>query len=315
MDKIEGNPSLENALAGESSKGFDSSDKLPERLQRLALAKANALRICDYIKQAKVGHLIRRRSSGQSRVEAIENCGSWLHFRHYISSDKTRLHQAYFCKVTLLCPLCAIRRGAKMMSQYLKRFESIINLNPKLSPYLVTLTVKDGPDILERYNHLKNSLVKYHKQRHLKHYDCEPKKAETAVWSYEFKRGKNSGLWHPHIHAIWLCETPPDQEKISKEWLKITGDSFIVDCRSIDTENPVKGFLEVFKYAVKFSDQPESDTVHCYEKLLKKRLIGSFGEFRKVLDITDNLDDEIENEEFIDLFFRYSNEQYNHFEK
>ena len=42
---------------------------------------------------------------------------------------------------------------------------------------------------------------------------------------------------------------------LSREWHEITGDSFIVDVRPISQDDPVSGFIEVFKYAVKFSDQ------------------------------------------------------------
>jgi hypothetical protein len=41
---------------------------------------------------------------------------------------------------------------------------------------------------------------------------------------------------------------------------QITGDSFIVDVRPI-VGDPAEGFMEVFKYAVKFSDQPVA-TIH-----------------------------------------------------
>ena len=39
--------------------------------------------------------------------------------------DKVKLHAAQFCKAHLLCPLCAIRRGAKALAAYLERWEAI----------------------------------------------------------------------------------------------------------------------------------------------------------------------------------------------
>jgi hypothetical protein len=65
--------------------------------------------------------------------------------------------------------------------------------------------------------------------------------------------------------------------------------------------------MEVFKYAVKFSDQPPQDTVHAWLTLASKRLLGSSGVFRGVEVPADLLDDP---EGFNDLpwvafFYRY----------
>ena len=43
-------------------------------------------------------------------------------------------------------------------------------------------------------------------------------KAVGGVHSIEVKRGKGSGLWHPHVHMIWLCHEAPDQAKLRQEW-------------------------------------------------------------------------------------------------
>jgi hypothetical protein len=175
---------------------------------------------------------------------------------------------------------------------------------------MVTFTVKDGGDLKERFNHLKKSLTNYHKRRHRKNAACEARKASAATWSYEFKRGKNSQQWHPHVHAIWLCETPPIQTEISQEWFAITGDSFIVDVTPMDIINPIKGFLEVFKYAIKFSDQSNEDTFHCYETLRNKRLIGSFGDFYGIPEPDNLLDDPLEGLEYEVILFHFCNGKY-----
>ncbi|NPW38194.1 protein rep, partial [Pseudomonas aeruginosa] len=70
------------------------------------------------------------------------------------------LHNATFCKQHLVCPLCAIRRGAKALGAYLTRWQVIQEERPDLRPYLVTLTVKNGPDLDERQTHLTKSLRK-----------------------------------------------------------------------------------------------------------------------------------------------------------
>ena len=96
----------------------------------------------------------------------------------------------------------------------------------------------------------------------------------------------------------------PKLSQLSKDWLKITGDSFIVDVRPI-TGDPVEGFIEVFKYALKFSDLSPDQTVEAYSFLQGKRLQGSFGCFRGV-DIPEDMnDDPLEDLPFIELIYKY----------
>ena len=131
---------------------------------------------------------------------------------------------------------------------------------------------------------------------------------EGAVWSYEIKRGSGSGVWHPHLHMIALAECEPSAERLSREWHEITGDSFIVDVRPISQDDPVSGFIEVFKYAVKFSDQEPADTVHAWETLRGKRLLASAGCFRGV-EVPDELTDDcadVEGLPFMDMLYRFT---------
>ena len=138
---------------------------------------------------------------------------------------------------------------------------------------------QDGPDLAERFKHLKNSQHELWKRKQRRRGSVLDG-VEGAVWSYEVKRGTGSGVWHPHLHMIALAEVQPDAERLSREWHQITGDSYIVDVRPISQEDPASGFVEVFKYAVKFSDQEPADTVHAWETLRGKRLLASSGCFR-----------------------------------
>lgn len=236
----------------------------------------------------------------------MRSCGDYLVFRDYYTVGKVRLHAAQFCKKHILCPFCAIRRGSKMVTAYLERLASILADAPNLKAYLVTATVKNGPDLGERFQHLSSSVQKLHKDR-FRGRGREVTKAAGAVWSYEFKRGKNSGLWHPHMHSIWLCEDPPDQHKLRNEWHHITGDSMIVDVTPFhDQQDVIGGFLEVFKYAVKFGDDLSlDDNWHAYETLVGKRLIASFGAFRAVEIPESLLDEPLDGLPFVEHFFQF----------
>lgn len=298
MDIPKKNTLIDDRLAAESNQGADDAAVLPKRLDRYAKAHQRTVQMSDYAiaqGEVKVGN-------------NLAHCGNYLLFRDYYTVGKIRLHAARFCKKHLLCPLCAIRRGAKMVKAYIDRLEVIKAATPGLRASLVTLTVKDGNDLGERFEHLQSSVQKLHKMRSGSRQYSEACKASGAVWSYEFKRGKNSGLWHPHVHAVWLHQVDIDAAELSKQWHSITGDSFIVDVTPFhDQDNVISGFLEVFKYAVKFSDLPLEDNWHGFETLAGKRLIASFGEFRGVVvpeDLTDVPLDELPYVEHLFAYFK-----------
>jgi len=275
--------------------GAEGIEALPRRVERYGKAKSRALDVADFMR-AQGGELAKI-------GERVEDCGEYLLFHHYFTVDRVRLHAASFCKKHLLCPLCAIRRGAKGLKAYLDRWEVIRAEKPALKPFLVTLTVKDGPDLEERFKHLHRAQRELWKRKQRKR-GCSLDGVQGAVWSYEVKRGSGSGLWHPHLHMIALAEVQPDQDKLRREWHQITGDSFMCDVRPI-TGDPVEGFMEVFKYAVKFSDQEPADTVHAFQVLKGRRLLEPSGVFRGVQVPEELTDEPLEGLPFVELFYRY----------
>lgn len=273
---------------------------LSGRISRYGLAKSRALDVVEYM---------RSQPGFESLAGKVEHCGEYLLFRHYYTVDEVRLHAATFCRKHLLCPLCAIRRGSTALRAYLPRYEALLAFNPALRPFLVTLTVKDGEDLADRFQHLHDAQrVLWSRRRKARSADTAFAGLAAAVWSYEVKRGQGSGLWHPHLHMVAVAETAPDQAALSSQWHAITGDSFVVDVRPIS--DPVDGFLEVFKYALKFSDMTPQDTVEAFRVLAGRRLIGSAGAFRGVV-VPDELTDEpLEGLPFVDFMFRYFQGRY-----
>ena len=295
-------PTKENPDSWSDEIGVEGIEALPKRVERYGKAKNGALDTAEYMATS---------TRHQAMAAKVKGCGDYLQFRHYITVDTVRLHAAQFCKKHLLCPLCAIRRGAKALAAYLARWECIRAQKPALRPYLVTLTVKDGPDLAERFKHLKDSQHELWKRKH-RGRGSVLDGVQGAVWSYEVKRGSGSGIWHPHLHMIALAESMTIEGhgnlgRLSAEWLEITGDSHMVDVREIDELDPVSGFIEVFKYAVKFSDQEPADTVHAWETLKGKRLLASSGCFRGVVvpdELTDDSSD-LDGLPFMDLLYRF----------
>lgn len=292
-------------LRQEAKSGLKKTD-LNDRLDRYSIAHRRALAMSDFI-AGEVVHPEKKKI-----VEDLRSCGSYLVFRHYYTIDKMLLSGMCSCKRVMLCPLCAIRRAAKFIRAYFERWEIIKANNSKLKAYMVTFTVKDGADLLERYRHLKNSIKEYHRQRRdalkkgrIRRPPVEANKAAGAVWSFEIKRGSGSGLFHPHVHAIWLCEVAPDPVRLSKEWNEVTGDSFIVDVRPIE-EGDASGFIEVFKYALKFSEMTFEDTWSAFCILRGQRMVSSLGAFRGV-EVSEEMIDEDAPEDlpYLEFVFRY----------
>jgi len=293
-------------LADVAHTGVDEAELLGERIARYGQAHTRSLLMLEHLRGAPSVEATKT-------AAALATCGNYLHFREYFTVGKVRLHNAQFCKQHLVCPLCAIRRGAKALGAYLARWQVIQEERPDLRPYLVTLTVKNGPDLEERQTHLTKSLRKLLDRR--RNFNAgvarspwtELCKAEGAVYTLELTNKGNG--WHPHCHMIVLAASAPYQSDLSAEWLRITGDSMIVDVRPI-TGDPSEGFMEVFKYAVKFSDLTLNDNWHAAQILKGKRLLNSFGLFRGV-DIPESLLDEpLDELPYWDRFYRFMGGEY-----
>lgn len=314
-----GNPQDLDALAGGRDQGGfgGETERLPSRIERYGRARRVARETLSYIDAALIdkGQLLYHQGEiALLRKKALElrDCGNYLHFRNYYTVDAVRLHAASFCRVHLLCPLCAIRRGSKALGAYLDRFRVIQATNLGIRFSMVTYTVKNGPDLLQRFDHLKDCLSAVMKRRRnargVSRHKTEWEKVLGVVGSFEVKRGKNSGEWHPHCHMIVLHTERMDAKAMREEWERITGDSKVFHIAPArHPREPERDFVEVFKYAVKFSDMTRADNVEAFLKLQGRRFLFSAGEFWGVKvpdDLTDG-GEGLEGLPFIDLFYRY----------
>lgn len=246
----------------------------------------------------------------------LDKCAEYLVFHDYYTIDQLRLVKAHTCKQHLLCPFCARRRAAKATEKAIPKIETLLSENPHLIPVMITLTVKNGPDLKERYDHLKNAYRRLQDRRR----DffkkgvgrTEFRKIQGAMASYEVtNKGKG---WHPHIHMFALIDSYIDQKALSREWHEVTGDSKVVGITRIRPSNSPEipgvmdittGILEVLKYAVKFQDLSLEDTWHAFQTLRGKRLLDSFGCLRGIKEPEKVLDDPLEGLPYLELFYRY----------
>lgn len=285
------------SLSDEIRPGADEAERLPSRLERYAKARKRSIQMCAHLKGIDDALWVK-----------VDLCGSWLHFKHYYTVGKVRLADACFCRKHLICPLCAIRRGAKQLKSYLDRYRVILAENGPLRASMITLTVKNGPDLLERFGHL----VKGVQALRMRGKDHKRGRASASEWSkvlgavgtYEFTN-KGQG-WHPHCHIAVLHRQPIDQQALSAEWKKITCDSWICDVSPfLHPDEPERDFVEVFKYAMKFQDLTLEDNYQAFLTLSGRRLIFSQGLFYGVKVPESLADEQLDDLPFIDLFYEY----------
>jgi hypothetical protein len=190
-----------------------------------------------------------------------------------------------------------------------------MHLSDQFDFYPVALTVKNGPDLWERFTHLKNAFKRL-RMRGKKGYGVWAG-VSGAVWSTEFTHSGEG--WHPHLHlliAVPKGSAPiryGEGSQLALDWLAVTGDSFIthVGKNLADSGDLAAGLCEVLKYALKFSDLNLADNLHAYQTLRGKRLIQASGCFYGLeLPESDDLCESPEDGPFIELFFNYTSTGY-----
>ena len=299
-------PLLDNpkALTGKGSNKGSNAMKHDERIASLSVLKKRSRQMSSYMIQNVTNEV------DKNVAYNVASCASTMVFNHYYTVDEIKLAVIRTCKKHLLCPVCAKIRSIKQAVKYMERLEIVLADNPNLVPAMLTLTVKNGDDLEERFNHLTKSWRTYQNRRRqwMKKGRGFNELCRTTggVFSYEFTKKDNG--WHPHIHAVVLLDSKINVHNLSAEWKEITGDSYIVDIRRISTKSNqdiADGFLEVFKYALKFSELPLDDNLHVYMSLKRKRLQGAYGDFWGVLVPEKMTDDLLLDLPYLRLFYHY----------
>jgi len=287
----------------------------------------------------------------------LESCGNFLNYLHFFEKDIWRLKSGFTCQLHFLCGCCARRRSVRFSYRYAEKALRLKKENPNLKFYFVTLTMKNGEDLAvltDRLSDAKKKMLVHRRQALAASTTARGKILDTifqfmegGVGTYEFKRGKNSGLWHPHIHMLVCSErefdlTPVEepeyginpetgkfgiigskivykalelQHGVSKEWVELTGDSFITDARWVDDTDEdelYRVLFEVFGYTLKMNDLSPEDQLYAYDVLSQKgrsrRLIFSFGNFRGVSHAepeSDEIEDDLKGEKYFDIWYKH----------
>lgn len=243
---------------------------------------------------------------GNSHLHSISACGDRIVLRYFSESGKLLLYPSNRCNLHLLCPLCSIKRAAKRAAIVEDRYRIVMNIHPELYLHFIVMTVQNGPNLYERFEHLRSGVEKF--RVHFRHAKSDgkknayakstfPGKLHSAAYSIELKRGENSKQWHPHVNFLALSEEKLTNTELSQYWHSITGDSWITYCENvphIDKSGDRTVFVELFKYVTKFSAMENSDRLEVANLLKGRRLTGCIGGFYGI--DTEPIDDDTELE-------------------
>ncbi len=300
-------------------------DRLPDRLEKAACAKRRTNLMAEFLWDIE-----------NEVAQKLATCNTWRLFRHWVETGDCRLVGAITCKQDKLCPVCAHLRAGRMSTAYEKRLLWVLADEPHLREYMWTFTVLDGPDLAERLDHLRKALKicidHRRKFRNGSSRNAWMPFCETAggVYSIEITIGKNSGEWHPHVHIYTLCDSDIDLESVwcnykreyvlrcpamEQWWLSRTGDSFIVDCRPVTSDERPNALVEVLKYAAKLSALTLEQTVHAWRTTQNLQMMRGFGCLRGVPVVNDLMDELSQSDSrYIDLAFKFDGEDYKFYE-
>ncbi|UXI53238.1 protein rep [Acinetobacter variabilis] len=309
---------ISDTLAGDEIQALQSADadQHRDRITRFGILKHRSK-----LQEQFLWTQVDFQSEGENEISnkalkaatKLKGCGQFLLFKNFYTIDQIKLSKFHVCGQHLLCPMCAGIRAARSMNRYLQRIDEIMRQNRKLKPVLITLTVKNGEDLQERFEHLTGSfrtlLSRYRDYKKKGRGFNQFCKIDGGFYTTEYTFNKTTNQWHPHIHIFALINDWIDQEELAETWHEITLDSYIVDVRRVKKSKDKgysEGVAEVCKYALKFSDLSLENTWNAFLTLKGKRLTGSFGSMHGV-KIPEKAVDEMPLEDlpYMEMLYRF----------
>lgn len=216
-----------------------------------------------------VWEAMQRIHVSQRKLEQFAECGSALWLQASAAGDDLRL--VCNCCKSRWCEPCMEKRSRVIR-------ENMAVLLTGKTVRFVTLTLRhSNTRLTDQIDRLYRSFLELRRRTFWKG------NVEGGAAFLEVKVSERDGMWHPHLHVIvqgqWM-----DARELSREWHSVTGDSSIVDIRSVDDADKVAGY--VTKYVTKpahlsvFKDLDKLDEMMV--SLRGRRLLTTFGTWRGV---------------------------------
>lgn len=213
---------------------------------------------------------LHRTAQSKSRIEAFADCGATAYV-YRAADDPTKFRLGGSSCRDRFCVPCAIDRSRCLATNVLRTLG-------KRPARFVTLTLRQTDahlrDILDRL---------YDSFRKLRARAFWKQRVKGGAAFVEIKYSATNDAWNVHLHIIVHGRFIPKRD-LSREWHKITADSFIVDVRLIESEEKIARY--VVKYCATTSNntflnrKDYLDTVMIV--MVGRRLCLTFGDWRGI---------------------------------
>ena len=204
-----------------------------------------------------------------TRLHRLDECGSMAWFVRDKESGQVFI-ESNSCGLRW-CPMCAAKIRKTSTSN---AADWIRHVN---RPKFLTLTLKHtNAPLGHQVTHLYKYFALLRKRLELKPL------FKGGIWFFQIKFNAEYQQFHPHLHVVLDGKHTP-RVLISELWLEVTGDSCVIDIRSVYDVD--KTAAEVARYAatpcsLTKLDLPCAMTV--VKELNKRKLCGTFGTARNV---------------------------------
>lgn len=262
------------------------------------------MKYSDFVEKAKFNkeYIIQgfKKIGMDKRADRIDSCGLYKYFA--LCDDCYTLHfnGAMTCK-DKFCAVCNKKRSLLWLARMKPIFEHYVANKQKV--VFVTFTIKNveklqnGVDMLQHaFRYMCHESKRFSKE--FKRRFC------GGVRSMEVKRGSGDGLWHPHLHCLFVktdnTSFKSDFDFLRSAWehsLRVVtntadinaklGSVFYEAIKVGYTNEGVKAILETFGYCAKFDWQNSDDILELVDCLKGVRMINTFGSIRKLLSAKD----------------------------
>ena len=199
-----------------------------------------------------------------NHTQALMGCRTFASLRRDLNSGDVKVF-GDSCR-DRWCPMCSGQKAAYAKDQ------TKIYVQSLKAPRFLTLTLRHNEaDLKTQVSFLQQSFARLRQRAYWK------EKVTGGIWFLQVKRGKNSGLWHPHLHIL-IDGSYIEQGRLSALWELVTFGSPVIDIRRLhDVEKTASYVARYTARPAELADMPPADRVEVIEALFGKRLCGTFG--------------------------------------
>jgi hypothetical protein len=157
------------------------------------------------------------------RLDRLSKCCDIVEFRGPRGDE--RLHDANYCRLDGVCPICAKRTSRVRRGRLTERLQGLLSqvADGDLHAYMATATVRGDPELGRQERHLKESLKRFRKMGQRRpdgrHSGGEWSKVVASAGHVERKRGARSRDWHVHVHYLLVTEQALDFQLYDRKQL------------------------------------------------------------------------------------------------